>query len=118
MIEIGSRAKLLPAPPAVVWRSLVRPDEPGTRPWLRLDDTEVAPRVLAADEPARVVWSSLWPARPDDEIHLDVTASGAETLLSFTLLTPGELPGADETDHLRRRVSVLLFADLRYSYGQ
>jgi hypothetical protein len=32
VIEIGSRARKLPAPPAVVWNSLVNPHQPGARP--------------------------------------------------------------------------------------
>ena len=61
VIEIGSRARTLPAPPPVVWDSLVEPRRPGTRPWLHLLADEVEPRVLAAEKPGRVVWSSLWP---------------------------------------------------------
>ncbi|MDN4160282.1 hypothetical protein [Nocardioides abyssi] len=121
MEEIGSRAQVLPAPPRVVWRSLAVPDEPGTRPWLApgLREDEVVPQVLEADEPHRVVWSTLWPHRPDDRIELAVEASGAyDTRLRFTHLTPGPLPPPATVGHLRRRVNHLLFADLRFSYGQ
>ncbi len=118
MDEIGSRARKLPAPPSVVWESLVEPDRPRTRPWLVLLDDEVAPRILSAEKPRLVVWSSLWPRRPDDEVHLDLTAVGAETSLRFTLLTPDELPDQSTTGHLRHRLNHLLFADLRLSYGQ
>ncbi len=102
----------------MVWGSLTEPHLPAARPWLELLPDEVEPRVLAAERPGRVVWSSLWPGRPDDEVHLQLSAVGSETLLRYTLLTPGELPDASKTGHLRRRLSVLLFADLRYSYGQ
>lgn len=59
MLEIGSRARELPAPPAVVWDSLVRPRQPGTREWLNLLADEAEPLVLGAEPPRRVVWSSL-----------------------------------------------------------
>jgi hypothetical protein len=118
MLEIGSRAQRLPAPPTVVWGSLTDPHQVGARPWLDLLSDEIEPRVLGAERPGRVVWSSLWPDRPDDEVHFDLTEAGADTLLRFTLLTPGELPGESKTGHLRRRLNVMLFADLRYSYGQ
>lgn len=62
-------------------------------------------------------YTSLWPSRPDDEVHFELTATGVETSLRFTLLTPGEPPDASKTGHLRRRLNHLLFADLRYSYG-
>jgi hypothetical protein len=118
MIEIGSRAQKLPAPPSVVWDSLVEPEREGARPWLRLAADEVAPRVLGADQPPRVVWSSLWPSRPHDEVHFELVAIGSETSLRFTLLTPDEPPDQSTTGHLRYRLNHLLFADLRYSYGQ
>ena len=48
------------------------------------------------------MWSSLWPGRPNDEVHFDLAAIGSETSLKFTLLTPddppetrGERPGAE-----------------------
>ncbi|MEU4807549.1 hypothetical protein [Actinosynnema sp. NPDC023587] len=65
------------------------------------------------------MWSSLWPSRPDDQVHFTLTGSGnAGTLLRFTLLTPTEPPDPSKTGHLRRRLNHLLFADLRLSYGQ
>jgi hypothetical protein len=74
--------------------------------------------VLEAERPVRVVWSSLWPSRPSDQIHFDLAVAGTETLLSFTLLTPDDPPDQSKTGHLRRRLNRLLFADLRFSYGQ
>jgi hypothetical protein len=119
VIEIGSRARTLPAPPSVVWESLAEPRRPGARSWLELLPDEVEPRVLEAARPYRLVWSSLWPSRPDDQVHLELTAvRGEETSLRFTLLTPAEVPDQSKAGHLRRRLNQLLFADLRYSYGQ
>lgn len=119
MFEIGSRTRTLPAPPAVVWESLVRPRRPGAREWLNLLADEVGPRVLRAEEPRSVVWSSLWPSRPNDEVHFELTANEiGETRLHFSLLTPDAAPDQSRTGHLRRRLNELLFADLRYSFGQ
>jgi hypothetical protein len=119
VIEIGSRARTLPAPPPVVWDSLVEPRRPGARPWLHLLADEVEPRVLTAEKPGQAVWSSLWPSRPDDQIQFALAASpDGGTLLRFTLLTPGEAPDQSKTGHLRRRLNQLLFADLRFSFGQ
>lgn len=118
MIEIGSRARTLPAPPNVVWESLTRPRRPNARQWLELLSDEVEPRILAAERPNRLVWSSLWPSRPDDQVHFELTAvRGGETSLRFVLLTPDEAPDRSKAGHLRRRLNRLLFADLRYSYG-
>jgi hypothetical protein len=101
-----------------VWDSLTNPHEPGTRPWLNLLDDEIEPRVLESVRPGKVVWSSLWPSRPNDRIDFELVATGAETSLRFTLLTPDELPDESRTGHLRKRMNHLLFADLRFSYGQ
>jgi uncharacterized protein YndB with AHSA1/START domain len=118
VIVIGSKARTLPPPPAVVWESLTDPHQPGARPWLDLLADEVEPSILASDKPSRVVWSSLWPSRPHDEVHLELSAIAAGTLLRFTLVTPDPMPDASKTGHLRRRLNYLLFADLRFSYGQ
>lgn len=118
VIEIGSRARTLPAPPHIVWDSLVEPHRPETHPWLSLLADEVEPRVLTAQKPSHATWSSLWPSRPHDQIHFTLTASpDGGTLLRFTLLTPDEAPDQSKTGHLRKRLNQLLFADLRYSYG-
>jgi hypothetical protein len=118
VIEIGSRTRKLAAPPAIVWEPLVNPSRPGGRPWLNLLDDEIEPLVIDAKRPVRVVWSSLWPSRPNDQIHLDLMSMGNETSLKFTLLTPDDLPAASKTGYLRRRINHVLYADLRYSYGQ
>ena len=114
VIEFGSRARRLPAPPGVVWSSLTSP-----RSWLDLPADEVEPRIVAAEKPARVVWSSLWPDRPDDEVHFALSDSAdGGTMLRFTLLTPVAAPDESKTGHLRKRMNQLLFAELRFSYGQ
>jgi hypothetical protein len=118
MIEFGSKARKLPAPPQVVWESLVHPRQPGTRPWLALLADEVEPRILSSVKPTSVVWSSLWPSRPHDQVRLDLSEQRGETVLRFTLLTPDDPPDQSKTGHLRRRMNHLLFADLRFSYGQ
>lgn len=118
VIEYGSRARNLPAPPAVVWDSLIDPHQPRTRPWLVLLSDEVEPTVLNARRSALVVWSSLWPSRPNDQVRLELTGVRDGTSLRFTLLTPDEPPDESKTGHLRKRLNHLLFADLRFSYGQ
>ena len=118
MTEIGRRERRLPAPPSVVWRSLAQPHRPGARPWLRLLPDEVEPRVLAADEPGRLTWSSLWPRVPDAVLEIRLRPVGGETALRWTLSTTGELSDESLTGHLRHRVNHLLWSDLRLSYGQ
>jgi hypothetical protein len=118
VIELGSRTRKLPAPPSIVWGSLVDPDQPRARKWLHLLADEVKPKILEATEPVLVVWSSLWPSRPRDRIRLELSLVGTETALKFTLLTPDEPPDSSELRRLGHRIGQILFADLRYSYGQ
>lgn len=118
MWEIGSKERRLPAPPSVVWESLVDPHRSGTRPWLGLLAREVEPRTVRAERHTSVVWSSLWSDRPDDQIHFDLVDVGGETSLRFTLLTPKEASDEGASRQLRRRISRLVFGELRYSYGQ
>lgn len=118
VLEIGSRRRRLPAPAVVVWESLVDFHRPGARPWLVLLSDEVEPEVLKAEKPSLVVWSSLWPSRPRDQVHFELRDVDGETSLRFDLLTPDEPPTESKARDLRKRLSRLLFADLRYSYGQ
>ncbi|NUW44540.1 hypothetical protein [Nonomuraea rhodomycinica] len=119
MIELGSRERRQPPPPRIVWESLTDPWRPGGRQWLDLKRDEVKPRILRAVEPELVVWSSLWPDRPDDEIRFDIrpTEDGGCSL-RWTLLTPAEAPEQAVIGRLRHRLNFLINAQLRFSFGQ
>ena len=116
--EIGRRTRNLPAPPRIVWESLTDPHRLGSRPWLSLLDDEVEPRILEAQKPQLVVWSSIWPKTPDEVIRFEVAPDGySGTTLTWTLTSPIELDPS-VVGHQRFRLNKLLWADLRYSYGQ
>lgn len=102
----------------MVFDSLAEPHAPGTRPWLNLHRDEIEPLTVEARCPTHVIWSSIWPSRPDDQVHFELGAHGDDTLLKFILLTPASPPDEKTAGHMRYRMTVLLFADLRYSYGQ
>lgn len=118
MIELGSRERTQSPPPHIVWESLTDPRRPGGRQWLDLRPDEVEPRILRAVEPELVVWSSLWPERPDDEIRFDIRPTENRCSLRWTLLTPGEAPEQAVIDALRHRLNLLINAQLRFSFGQ
>ncbi|MEU1877583.1 hypothetical protein ABZ470_09725 [Streptosporangium sp. NPDC020072] len=118
MIELSSRERKQPPPPRIVWESLTNPRRPGPRQWLELQRDEIEPRVLRSVEPELVVWSSLWPNRPDDEIRFDLRPYGMETSLRWTLLTSAEPPPPEAVSHMRHRLNFLINAQLRFTYGQ
>jgi hypothetical protein len=97
---------------------LTKPHEPGARSWLELRADETEPKIIEASEPTFVVWTSLWPSRPDDVIRFDLRPSGGGTALRWTLSTPGAIPDAPEVGRLRHRMNFLINAQLRFSYGQ
>ena len=101
-----------------MWDSLADPHRVGTRRWLALADDEVEPRLLHGERPLLVVWSSLWLARPDDQVRIELAAHELGTAVAYALLTPGKPPDPPTAERLRRRISVLLFAELRESFGQ
>jgi uncharacterized protein YndB with AHSA1/START domain len=115
---LGSRERTQPAPPHIVWDSLTRPRQPSARPWLDLLDDEVEPRVLESERPHRVVWSSLWPDRPEDRITFDIRPDGDGCALRWTLTTTDRAPDQSKLGHLRFRMNFLLNEKLRTSYGQ
>lgn len=116
--EYGRRTRRLPAPPRVVWADLADPKREGVRAWLDLLPDEVGPAVFDPDPPKRLIWSSLWPSRPDDRIVFELEDRHGETALTFILLSAGDPPDDSKAGHIRKRMSQLLFAQLRYTYGQ
>ena len=118
MHELGRRTRTLPPPPHVVWESLADPHLPGARPWLALLPDEVEPRIVESVRPRLVVWSSIWPRTPGQIIRFDIASDGSGgTTLTWTLLSPAELHDAS-VGHRRYRLNRLIWADLRWSYGQ
>ena len=118
MEEIGSRRRNQPAPPSVIFDDLCDPNRQPGRPWLNLLDDETAPLVLESERHGRVVWSSLWVKRPDARVHFDLTAIGGGTELRWTLYVDEPVPDPSLTGHMRKRVSELINANLRFTYGQ
>ncbi|MEW2382378.1 hypothetical protein AB0873_09845 [Micromonospora sp. NPDC047707] len=119
MLEAGSRMRNQPPPPAAVFEALTTPDRDPRRPWLRLLDDEQAPRVLRAEHPHLVVWSSLWPRRPDAEVHFHLAFDGIYgTQLRWTLLVVEPLPDPSLLGHLRKRLNFLINENLRSTFGQ
>lgn len=119
MLEAGSRRRGQAPPPHVVAEALLEPDRDPARPWLRLLADEQCPRVVESAPSGLVVWSSLWPSRPDAVVRFDLSSDGhGGTNLRWTLLVDAPLPDASKLGHLRKRLNTLINADLRYSFGQ
>ena len=119
MIEVGQRTRNQPAPPWAVHDALVEPDRDPSRPWLSLLVDEQPPTIIESVRPGLVVWSSLWPHRPDAVIRFDLPAdTGGGTDLTWTLLVEEPEPHLAQLGHFRKRINQLINADLRYSFGQ
>jgi hypothetical protein len=119
VIEIGSRRRNQPAPPHVVFEALCRPDSETSRPWLTLLADEQRPTVVQAQAPSSLMWSSLWPSRPDARVEFELPPSrDGGTALRWTLRVEEPAPSVALVGHLRKRLNQLINADLRYSFGQ
>lgn len=118
MIDVGTRQRNQPAPPTIVFEALTEPERTGGRPWLRLLDDEVRPQVIESGMPGFVVWSSIWPKRPEAVIRFDLAARGGGTDLRWTLSVKEPVPDEALLGHLRKRLNQLINAELRYSFGQ
>jgi len=118
MLEVGTRSRSQPAPPWVLFEALSHPDRDPSRPWLRLREDEIAPRVLDAAQPHLLVWSTLWARRPDARVRFDLSPDGGGCRLRWTLLVDEPEPDAALLGHLRKRLNELINADLRFSFGQ
>lgn len=108
----------------MIFAALTQSDRDGTRPWLftGLVDDEHPPSVLRSHKPDLVVWSSLWPDRPDVNVRFDIQphAGGPRpgTDLRWTLLVHPPEPDPAMVAHLRKRMNQLINTHLRYSFGQ
>jgi hypothetical protein len=69
--------------------------------WLELLDGEIEPCVLDSNRPDVVIWSSLCPVSPDDQIRFDLAPTASGSLVRSTLSTPGEAPDESKIGHLR-----------------
>jgi hypothetical protein len=120
MGEIGRRQKNQPAPPHAVFEAITESDRDPARPWLILEHDEVLPTVLDASRPDYVVWSSLWPSRPDARLRFDLPpdAGGQGTDLRWTLVVDDPEPDGSKIGYMRKRVNELINANLRYSFCQ
>jgi hypothetical protein len=118
-LELGSRRRPQPAPPRVVFEALTQPRRASGRAWLELAEGELEPTILSAESPHSVVWSSLWPDRPNDRIEFALAPSGGGTDLRWTLLTSdSEAPSDGVVGRMRYRLNELINANLRYAFGQ
>jgi hypothetical protein len=116
--ELGRRTDTLPAPPGVVWESLTEPRRSKAREWLALLDDEIEPQVVQSVRPTLVVWSSIWPRTPEQLIRFDLASDGGSgTRLTWTLNSPTPLEDPSAVGHRRYRLNRLIWANLRYSYG-
>ncbi len=87
---------------------------------MELLDDEVEPQVIEAERPNLVVWSSLWPDRPQDRIRFDLrlAGDGYGCALRWTLTTTDVAPSDSKRGHMRHRLNLLINERLRLSYGQ
>jgi hypothetical protein len=112
---LRSRSRTQPPPARAIYEALSDPiADQARRDWLRLRDGELPPRVLQAVFPSVVIWTSLWPDRPDDQIRFDIE----DRHLTWTLIGEASDQDNDRLDQLRYRLDVIINADLRNSFGQ
>jgi hypothetical protein len=114
--ELASKEKTQAPPAWVVWDALADPGHPGARAWLDLDDGEVAPKVLDASRPDLVVWSSLWPDRPRDQVRFELRPKDGGCAVRWRLLSPDAAPPAEALKHLRYRLNLLINGKLRATF--
>jgi hypothetical protein len=75
--------------------------------------------VLSARAPSTVVWSSIWTKRPDAVIGFDLPSDGrGGTDLCWTLFIDDPTPDDALVGHMRKRMNMVINADLRYSFGR
>jgi hypothetical protein len=101
-----------------MFEALTEPNRDPARPWLRLLEDEVWPRILLAEEPSLLVWSSIWKKRPDAVLRFELSRDSSGTNALWTLTVDEPEPDASLLGHMRKRVNFLLDGALRATFGQ
>lgn len=114
LVELVSRGKQQDPPPWVVWEALSDPSQ-STRGWLWFDvqPDEQTPEVLSLDKPRAVVWSSIWPDRPDLQVSFEIEASGPGSFVTWRLLGAVGTWEPDDVKRCRYRLNQLVNGNLR-----
>ncbi len=78
------------------------------------------PAVVDAAEPDLVVWSSLWPERPEAVIRFDLPrdATGFGTDLTWTLELDEPRPDGPRLVQMGKTINQLINANLRETFDQ
>lgn len=118
MRKVASRRRSQPPPARFLFEALIDPHREPVRHWLDLRDNEIEPRIIETVEPELVVWSSIWPDRPDAIIRFDIEAVGNSTTLCWTLFVEDPVPTESEVVRWRKRINTLINANLRFTFGQ
>jgi hypothetical protein len=114
---LAEREKSQAPPPSIIWETLTDPYRPSARQWLVTADDEVQPTVIDAERPSLVVWSSLWPDRPNDVIRFAIEENSGGTSLKWSLESPDDPPGDARLSQLRHRINYLINGEMRDSFG-
>lgn len=118
MEVLGDRRRPQPAPPKYVFEALIKPHRDPARPWLKLLDDEIEPRILESHEHDLVVWASIWRIHPRARVRFELEPDrGGGTYLRWILLDESD-PGPASVGHMRKRIQQLINANLRFTFGQ
>lgn len=118
---IADRTRSQPPPAHVVLETLRVPNADPIRPWLELVQDEIGPWITHLEGSDQVIWTSLWPRRPDLFITFTVTpeSGGVGCRLRFVVTADATWPVEDGlVGQVRYRLNQLINGNLRCSYGQ
>ena len=89
------------------------------REWFDLHPGEVAPTLIDAERPGRVVWSSIWTDHPQLEIRFDLESDGGYgSIVTWTLLGPEGKLDENDVRQRRYRINQLINGRLRDAFDQ
>jgi hypothetical protein len=100
MQVFADRTHRFAAPVWAVFRALT--EERGH--WVQLERGEMLPTVVDAVDGRRIVWSSMWPVRPDDTIEFELSRAARGTAVRYRWFTDSP-PDERDVNTTRQRLN-------------
>lgn len=130
-VELARGREHQAPPQRFVWQALADPTSDQVRSgyvWFRPQDDEQIPQIVRSVEPSEVVWTALWPDRPELRVIFEIeprryggteqSVVGSDSTVTWILRGPDGSLTAEDLERRIRRLRHLTRLDLAGMWDQ